>query len=181
MTGEVILIAAVIFLLRVFNNTLSTVRLILITRQRRLLATTLAFIESMIFVLVFANIISDLSNWLNMVAYAGGFAVGGYIGMAVEQRFITSFMTVNIITHDSGHEIALALRAQGYGVTEAFGEGREGMVTMLRSVVVQRDVPKTLKIVREVSPAAFIALEELRGVQHGWLRRPGGGSKQFPF
>jgi uncharacterized protein YebE (UPF0316 family) len=66
-------------------------------------------------------------------------------------------------------------------VTEALGEGREGAVTMLRSVVVQRDVPKTLKIVREVCPEAFIALEELRGVQHGWLRRPNGSSKPFPF
>jgi uncharacterized protein YebE (UPF0316 family) len=81
---------------------------------------------------------------------------------------------VNIITHDRGHEIAHALRAGGYGVTEAVGQGLEGEVIMLRCVVFNRDVPQMLRIVRDVNPDAFVAVEEARAVQRGWLRAPGG-------
>jgi uncharacterized protein YebE (UPF0316 family) len=89
--------------------------------------------------------------------------------MLLESRLITSYMTVNVIAA-RGHDIALRLRDAGYGVTETVGEGRSGAVTMLRSVVTHRDVPKVVNIVREMQPDAFVAVEEARAVYRGWLR-----------
>ncbi|MBK8029903.1 MAG: DUF2179 domain-containing protein [Chloroflexi bacterium] len=170
LSPDAILFAILLILLRILNTGIGTVRLILVTRQQKVLASLLAIVEALLFALSIGSVANDLNNVLNLAAYCGGFAIGNYIGMIIERRFITSYMTVNIITPQRGHEIALALRQHGYGVTETLGEGHQGAVTMLRSVVLNRDVPKVLQIVGEMQEDAFVAVEEARSVYRGWLR-----------
>ncbi|MFO7320769.1 MAG: DUF5698 domain-containing protein [Chloroflexota bacterium] len=170
MTTEAILAALVIFVLRVANNAISTIRVVLITRQQRLLASVLGFIESLVFAVTITSVVTDLSNWLNLVAYSAGFSVGAYLGMFIEARFITSYMTVNIISKERGHEIAVALRDAGFGVTETAGEGRDGQVTILRSVVLNREVPRLMDVIRATHEDAFVAIEQARHIQRGYLR-----------
>jgi uncharacterized protein YebE (UPF0316 family) len=173
-SAAAVLMALVIFALRIINNAIFTLRLVVITQKRRLLAATLAFIESLIFAYVIANVVTDLSNILNLLAYCAGFAAGNYAGMVLESRLITSYMTVNIISSSNGHEIAEALRAAGFGVTETTGIGRDGQVLMLRSVVTHRDVPQVVQLVRHANEQAFISVEEARSVTHGWIRHARG-------
>jgi len=127
--------------------------------------------------IVFSRIVNDLTNFANLMAYCGGFALGNYLGMVIEQRYITSYMTVTVIVQEKGHEIALALRDHGYGVTETPGEGRDGTVTMLRSVILQRDIPDLLKVVRDVYPDAFVSVEEARAIHKGWVRAARGNHR----
>ncbi len=166
-----VMLAVAIFALRVFNNALGTVRVVFITRDQRLWAAVLAFIEALTFAVVISSVVKDLSNALNLMAYCLGFSVGGYVGMAIEARFITSYVIATIITHTYGREIAAALRERGFGVTETFGEGRDGEVHMLRSVIARRDVPDFLTIIRQIHKDAFVSMEEARAIQHGWLRQ----------
>lgn len=171
MTLEGLAFAIFLFALRILNNAIGTVRVILITRGQRFLAAALAFVEALIFAIVFANVVSDLSNIFNLLAYCLGFSIGGYVGMAIESRFITSYVIATIITHERGHHLATALRERGFGVTESVGEGRDGMVIMLRSVIARRDISDVLHAVREVQPDAFVSIEEARTIQHGWVRQ----------
>ena len=170
MTPEGLAFAIFLFALRILNNAIGTVRVIFITRDQRLLASALAFLEALIFAVVFANVVSDLTNIANLLAYCLGFSIGGYVGMAIESRFITSYVIATVITHERGHHIATALRERGFGVTETVGEGRDGMVLMLRSVISRRDISELMHIVREVQPDAFVSVEEARAIQHGWVR-----------
>lgn len=170
LSWEGISFALFILGLRILNTAVGTIRLIVVTRQQRTLASFLALFEALMFALSIGSVANDLGNVLNLAAYCGGFAIGNYVGMLLERRFITSFMVANIITRVRGHEIASALRADGYGVTETSGEGRDGEVTMLRSVVSNREIPRLMSVVQEVEPEAFIAVEEARAVYRGWLR-----------
>lgn len=170
LTPEALLFAAGLFTVRVFNVAIATVRLIILSRQKRLLASAMGFFEVLIFALTVGVVVNDLGNLLNLFAYCFGFAVGTYIGMIIEERFVTSYSAINIITGIKGHDIALALREAGYGVTESTGEGRDGMVTMLRSMVVARDVKRVMQIAREVQPEAFISVEAARPLQRGYWR-----------
>lgn len=167
-------LASLIFVLRILNYAIGTIRLVVTTRNMRLLAAGLAFIEALIFAVVIANIVQDLDNLLNLMAYCLGAAAGSYLGMVLEARFVTSFRIVNVITHDQGHAIALAIREAGFGVTESIGEGRDGSVTTLRSVVTNRELPAILAAIRELNPDAFVAVEEARTVRRGWIRTAAG-------
>lgn len=170
MTTEALISAGIIFILRVLNNGIGTIRLISLARQQRMLTVVLGFFEALIFAITIAGVVADLTNVLNMLAYCGGFSVGAYVGMLIEARFITSFVSVNIISATHGHEIAMALREHGFGVTETFGEGLNGKVTMLHSVVNRRDMPKVAQIIHAQHPEAFISVGETRNVHHGWIR-----------
>jgi uncharacterized protein YebE (UPF0316 family) len=169
-TQEAILLAVAIFLLRILNSAVGTIRLVVMGRGRHLMSAVLGFTEALIFAFVTANVITDLSNLLNLAAYCGGFSVGIYVGMILEARFVTSYVRVNIITPNDGHEIARKLREIGHGVTEVRGEGGSGEVIMLSSVILRIHTPEVLKAVYAIQPKAFVTLEETRSVQHGWLR-----------
>jgi uncharacterized protein YebE (UPF0316 family) len=173
MTIDALLLAAAIFLLRILNYTISTIRLVTTTRQQRLVSSILAFLEALIFAVVIAKVVTDLENILNLMAYCLGAAVGSYIGIMLEARLITSYRTVNIIAQKLGHELAQVLRDSDFGVTEAIGEGLDGTVTILRCVVIHRDVPKLLQLTRRINPDAFISIEEARIVRQGYVHVPG--------
>jgi uncharacterized protein YebE (UPF0316 family) len=169
-TGEVLLLALLLFALRVINSAVGTLRLILMARGRRILTAVLGFIEALIFAYVTTSVVTDFSNLPNLIAYCGGFSVGIWVGMAIEERFVTNYVKVNIIASQDGREIATTLRDIGHGVTEVQGTGGKGEVIMLNSVVQRRDVAGLLQSVYAINPNAFVTLEEARGVQHGWMR-----------
>ncbi len=170
MTEEALFTALLIFALRVVNNAIGTVRLVTLARGMRWLTAILGFFEALIFAVTISGVVTDLTNILNLIAYCGGFSVGAWVGMALEARFVTTFVIVNVFASKNGHEIALALRQQGYGVTEMEGEGHAGDVTMLRSVTSHRDVPRISTIVKQIAPDSFVAVEQVRSVQGGWIR-----------
>jgi uncharacterized protein YebE (UPF0316 family) len=171
---EALLLAGLIFALRILNTGIGTVRLVIVTRQKRILAAVLAFFEALLFAITISSVAADLNNFLNLMAYCLGFSIGNYVGMAIERRFITSYMTVNVVASERGHELATALRAYGCGVTETVGEGKDGEVTLLRSVVLNREVPQILDIIRSTHAEAFVAIEEARAVHRGWVRAARG-------
>jgi len=111
-TPETLVGALLIFSLRVLNNSISTIRLITLARQQRLLTAFLGFFEALTFAITVAGVVTDLENVLNMFAYCFGFAVGGYVGMSLERWLITSYSIVNVFSAVRGHEVALALREQ---------------------------------------------------------------------
>ena len=171
MVLESIGLALMIFLLRVLNNTIGTMRIVVLNRDQKSVAFVLALIEPLIFAMVLGTVISDLTNTLNLIAYCTGFAVGGYLGQILEARLIASFITVNIVLKDEeGQDLATALREAGYGVTATQGSGISGTVTMLRSVITRKDVKNLVNLVRHVSPEAFVTTEEARSVHRGWIR-----------
>lgn len=164
-----ILTALFIFALRVLNNTLTTLRMSLLTRQERVATTFLAFFEALIFAITVGSVVKDLSNILNLGAYCFGFALGSYVGLRLEARLITSYVSVHIVMQKSGHELAAKLREHDFGVTITQGEGLNGNVAMLRSVVLRRDVQKVMLLVTEFAPGAFISVEEARAVHRGHI------------
>ena len=170
MVLEGLSLAIAIFFMRIINYAVGTLRLVVITRNMRALAASFAFIEAFIFAVVIANIVSNLDDTLNLFAYCMGASVGSYLGMIMEARFITSYRVVNIITHTNGHEIAVILRDAGFGVTESHGEGRDGHVVILRSVVINTDLKRLMDTIKDYEEETFISIEEARAVRHGWIR-----------
>ena len=168
-TAEAVLLALVLFSLRVFNYAISTLRLVMIARGQRPIAAALAFVEALVFALTMAGVVTDLSNLLNLAAFCFGASVGSYFGMWLEARFVRSFSTVQVITGVLGHELAEHLRDKGFGVTETRGTGRDGEVTIVRSTVASKEVPRIIQEIRSVLPNAFIEVETARTIQRGFI------------
>lgn len=170
MTTDEILFLIVLFALRVINNAIGTIRMIVTANGRRNLALGLAFLESLIFAYAAGKVLTDLENIPKMLTYAAGFAVGGYVGIMIEEKFVTGYSTVNIISTHKGHDIAVKLREEGFGVTEAIGEGGQGSVTMLICVVLRQDAHTVIETARQIDEKVFVTIEAARTAQRGYVR-----------
>ena len=83
---QVLLGALAIFGLRVFGVTISTVRMLIMIRGKRLWTVVLGFFESLVFAVAIGSVVTQLDNIWNLLAYCGGFAIGTYVGMLIEAR-----------------------------------------------------------------------------------------------
>lgn len=160
-----------IFVLRVTNNVIGTARLILVSREKRVWGFAFASLESLLFAYTAGHVITDLNNIPNLAAYVFGFAVGGIVGMQVESRFVKSYESVTVIaSREVSHEMALALREQGHGVTEIMGEGARGQVEELHIIVHRRELHGVLRIIRGIKEDVFVTVEHSEFIRGGWIR-----------
>ncbi len=162
--------AGLIFVLRVANMSLDTVRVMMVMRGRRLAAWILGFIQTVIYVGVLTTVIQDLTNVLNLVAYAGGFATGNVVGMWVEERLAIGHINLRIISPKLGNAIVRRLREKGYAVTEIPARGKDGAVTLLNASIYRRHVGEVMAIVQTVDAEAFMTTEDVRPVRRGFWR-----------
>ncbi len=167
-TPKSLLIAVGIFLARLLNQTLDTIRFMMTIRGRKWVAWIMGFAETVIFVLTLSVVFSDLTNVLYIIAYAGGFATGNTAGMIVEERLAIGHQHLRIISSKRGGQVAKALRKEGYAVTEIPAKGRNGAVTLLDVSVKRRNVKTVHEITQQVDDSAFISSEEMRPLWRGF-------------
>lgn len=164
------LIAFGIFTARLVNVALDTLRFMYTMRGKRTISWILGFIQSLIFVVVIASVLTETGNILNIIAYSAGFATGNVIGMAIEKRLAIGFTHFSIISRDHSTEIADALRSAGYGVTEIPARGRDSNFMLVDCRVRRRLADEVEERVLEVDPDAFITTEEVTPIRSGIWR-----------
>jgi uncharacterized protein YebE (UPF0316 family) len=169
-TPEAILAAGFIFLLRVSDMTLDTLRVLFVMRGRKAPAWLLGFFQSIIFVVAIGTVLSNLTNLLNVIGYAAGFATGNVVGMLIEERLAIGHVLLNIISPRRGTAIAERLRQDGFAVTEIPARGRDGMVTLLSCSVLRKRVEEVRKTVNEIDENAFITADDIRPLRRGHWR-----------
>lgn len=162
--------AGLIFLLRVGDMSLDTLRVLVVMRGRKGIAWVLGFFQALIFVLAISSVLKNLDNPLNIIGYAAGFATGNVVGMWIEERLAIGHMLLNVVSPRLGTAIAEHMRAEGYAVTEIPARGKDGMVTLLNISVLRKNVAQVHKLVNQVDPSAFITAEDVRPVRHGFWR-----------
>ncbi|MCU0487929.1 MAG: DUF2179 domain-containing protein [Anaerolineales bacterium] len=170
LTPQAFLGAGLIFLLRVMDMTLDTLRVLVVMRGRKSIAWVLGFFQALIFVLAISSVLSNLDNPLNVVGYAAGFATGNVVGMWIEEKLAIGHIHLNIVSSRLGSAVAEQLRAAGYAVTEIPARGKDGMVALLNLSVLRKNVAQVHKLVNEVDPDAFITAEDVRPVRRGFWR-----------
>ncbi len=124
-------------------------------------------------VVVMGAVLDDLDNVLKVVAYAGGFATGNVVGMLIEKRLAIGYSHISIISRGLGKEIAQALRAHDFAVTEIPAYGRDGKVTLLNCSVQRKLSSDIEKLALEQDPEAFITIEDVVPRQRGYWGRTG--------
>ena len=162
-----VILPVLIFLARVIDVTLGTLRIIFLARGNRLVAPLLGFFEVLIWITAISQIMQNLENVASFIAYAAGFAAGNYIGMTIEQRLAVGTLNVRTILSGPVDELIAALREAGYGVTEVEGLGASGAVHLIYTVIRRKDLSRVAEIIHAVRPKAFISVEELQTVQAG--------------
>lgn len=161
--------AFLIFAARVMDVGLGTIRVQLIVHRRKALAAMVGFVEIVIYILVVSKVIQDIGNWFNVLAYAGGFAVGTLLGMVLSERMGRRVVEVTVIVHEPVEKVEAAVREAGFALTRYTGEGRDGPVDVLTVICGTRQLPRLIQVVTQVDPRAFLYTQELAGLRGGYV------------
>lgn len=169
-------LVVLIFLARVADVSLGTVRTILVFRGYRLLAAVLGFFEVLIWLLAAGQVLQDLSAWYYATAYAAGFAAGNAAGMWLEARLAMGSQLVRVVSASPEVRLARRLRAIGHSVVEIRGELDEDQpVEILFLVERRRAFGDLLETILAADPHALCTTTDVRGphLAPGPRARPG--------
>jgi len=172
------LLAFLIFLMRLCDVSLGTVRTILVVRGYRAGAVFIAFFEVLLWVTAVGQVLHNLDEWYLAIAYAAGFAAGNWAGMWLEAKLALGQELVRAISRNPEVSLASRLREDDYDVTELAGRGSEGAVEVLLVVERRRRVPALLRLIRDHDPSALCTLSDVRHPPGAPRPRP---RRRFPF
>ncbi len=164
------LLPILIFLIRVTDMSLDTLRVLFVVRGRRPQAWVVGFVQSALWVIAVTSVLSHLDNLLNVLAYAAGFATGNVVGMRIEERLAIGHSHLRVISRQRGEAVAEAVRSAGYAVTELSGRGKDGTVAILTTSVRRRDIDPVRSEVLQADPDAFVTLSDVRPLHRGFWR-----------
>lgn len=162
-----IVVPFLIFLARIADVSIGTIRYILIARGFKYLAPIFGFFEVIIWLLAIGQVMGNITNPICYIAYGGGFAAGTFVGMVIEERMKLGMAIIRLITHLPAGELVGRLRQYGYGVTSMMAEGANGKVTIIFMVVRRTKINQLVTLIREHNPHAFFTIEDVKTASEG--------------
>ncbi|MCC9166283.1 DUF2179 domain-containing protein [Pontibacter harenae] len=161
---EWVIIPALIFMARIIDVTLGTLRIVFISKGDKMLAPLLGFVEVLIWLIAITQVMQNLNNVASYLAWAGGFATGNFLGLRIEQKLALGQVVVRVITAEPADGLIERLISKGYRLTCLDAHGTRGKVHLLFMIVKRKKLQKVLDIIRGFNPQAFYTIEDVRSV-----------------
>jgi uncharacterized protein YebE (UPF0316 family) len=162
-----IILPLLIFLARIVDVSLGTIRISFVSKGLKHLASICGFVEVIIWLLAIRVIMQNLNNPVCYIAYGAGFGMGTFIGLQIEKKLALGDAVIRIVTQKDATDLINALRSQGFGVTSIDGEGAEGKVNVLYVIIKRHDFQAVSTAIEKFNPNAFYTLEDLKLVSRG--------------
>ncbi len=163
MSLSVVVTCFAIVAARITDVTLDTVRTVSIVQGRRVFSATLGFVQALIYIMVVAKVLTNLSHPIYAVAFAAGFALGTYFGIVLEQRLAFGQQLAALITR-KGTPLLAALQGAGYRVAQVQGQAGDHSLSVVYAQVPRRRTPQLLRDVGRIDGDCFCVVNDLRSV-----------------
>lgn len=156
-----ILLPLLIFIARIGDVSINTIRIIYVLGGRKLTATVLGFFESFIWLMAIRQIFEHLDNWICYIAYPAGFATGIYVGMIIEERIAYGKVIVRIITRKDIAQLKEFLIEENLRFTALRAFGRDGDENVVFTVLERERLGELIDALRRLLPTAFYTIEKV--------------------
>ncbi len=164
-----VVLPLLIFLSRIADQSIGTMRLIFVSKGYRHIGPVLGFFEVIIWLLAVTQVLKHLSNPMSYIAYGAGFAMGNYVGIRLEEKISIGTVLIRIIPKKDTTELVKHLREIGFGVTTMAAEGALGPVQIIFTIIKRKSIPRAIEIINQYSPNAFYTIEEVKAVKEGYF------------
>ena len=138
---DYIVVPLLILCARVVDVSMDTIRVIMVAKGYRKLAPIVGFFQVLIWIITISRIMANLGIWTTYIGYAGGFAIGTYVGMKIEEKLALGYELIRVITRADPSKLMNELIRKGLHVTFVEGTGKDGKVGIL-FIVQKRKVIK---------------------------------------
>ena len=157
-----VVIPFLIFLARIVDVSIGTLRVIFISKGFKRIAPVLGFFEVIVWLLAISQVMKNLTNWASYVSYGLGFATGTYVGMLLEEKISIGKVILQIMVKSDVEPLTHALSAH-YHLTAIDGKSsRDSDVKIIFMVIKRTEIKNVLDIVNLFQPKAFYTIEDVR-------------------
>lgn len=151
--------AFIIFLLRLADQSLGTMRVLLVNKNKPGYAALIGLFESAIWIVAVSQVVKDINDPILIASYACGFAAGTILGSYIEKIVGLGNVVVRVFASVESPDIAEDLRKEGYAVTVINGEGRDGTVRIYWCIIPRRKLKPVLEIIKSINPNAYVTTD----------------------
>lgn len=158
-----------IFISKVIENALATLRLIVVANGKKTLGAFLQLAIAIVWVLVTGVVVVNITkDPLKVVFFGLGSFVGSYVGSFIEEKMaLGSNMVMAIADQECGEEMATKIRNNGYAVTTMEGCGKDKNRSILMIMVSRKKRPRLVHMIKEVDKDTMIVAENAFTIQGG--------------
>ncbi len=156
---------------KIVEISIQSLKTCMMVKGQRLKAAGLGFVECMIWGLVISTIISTLGdNYLLLVFYCFGYAVGLFLGSTIESKIAIGTSNLELIANDESTElITTYLKEKNMGYTVLDGRGSKDKMNMIFIVLARKETPKVLRDIRKVCDnKVFVVASEVSKYAGGY-------------
>lgn len=164
-----VVIPILIFLSRILDVGLGTVRVVVVNKGLRVLASVIGFFEISVWLIAVRQILTSMDNPVWFLAYAAGFAAGTYVGVVITDRLSLGKVLVRIMTKKNPRALIADLKENNFGVTVTKTEEKYSKGQLILSVIESKKLPVLVKIIHKHNPRAFFSVEEIKKASGGYF------------
>ena len=157
-----IIIPLLIFVARIIDVSLGTIRMLLTAKGKKAFAAGLGFIEVLIWLLAIKEILNNLTSIAAYVAYPAGFAAGTYIGMLLEEKLISGKVVLRVIVKKKKGKIKEAFEKENIQFTIVDAEGSKGASKLIFCIIDRKKAEHIINIIKKNNPKAFYSVENIK-------------------
>ena len=163
-----IVIYFTIFISKVIENSLATLRLIVVANGKKLLGAFLQFAIALVWIVVTGMVVINLTkDPLKIVFFALGSFVGSYCGSLIEEKLaMGDSMLIGITKKDNEDILTSAIRDLGFAVTVLEGNGFKQTSSVLMIFVPRKKRNTVTRMIKNIDHKSMIVTEKI-GIVHG--------------
>lgn len=170
---ELLFLCLKIFFVRIIDVSMGTFRTIVTVKGKRLVATSIGFVEAFIwFIVVKEALTTDIDSIFIALSYSAGFASGTFMGSLLSSKFLKGTIGLQVILSDTNDEIVNELRNKGYAVSVVEAKGQnDNKKYMLFMEINSKKYSELVKIIKNLDNNAFIVANESKYVINGYFQK----------
>ena len=156
-----IFIYFLIFTFKVTENTLSTLRIIVVASGKKLLGSILQGVIALVWVFSTGLVVVDvLKDPFKIIAFTFGSLVGSYIGSFIEEKIaMGTNMIIAVVDKCFSVRIIRALKKQKYDVIILNGKRKDELKNVLLVMVRRKKRYDVIKLIKNIDCCSTIIVE----------------------
>ena len=170
---KLILTCFKIFLARIVDVSLGTIRTVLVVKGKNITPAVVAFFEVLIwFVVAREALNTELDSILIPIFYSLGYATGTFIGTFITSRLVDGLIGVQVITKSTNSKMLKEMRDKGFGVSvvDLKKTNDNHKKDMLIIQLNKKKLKELTHVIRTNDPDAFVVINETKYVQNGLIK-----------
>lgn len=168
-----ILLYVGIFLAKMIEVSLSTVRVVLVNRGEKFKGAIIGFVEILIWIILVANVLSNVTeDPIKVVVYCLAFSCGIYLGVVIEDKLAIGMASIQAVVGVEDKDVlSQELRGKGFGVTVMEGQGMGGTVDIFLVYLKRKSLKEATALIKQHCPNAVVTVNDVRTLKNGFIRK----------